>query len=77
MTEECTVVLQRVYLFLDGEILSEEERTEIRLHIEKCAPCYRRFGLERKVTFIVSRAGEAASCPAALRSKILGFLNND
>lgn len=76
MKDECTLVLERIYLFLDGEILSEEERTEIRLHIEKCVPCYQRFGLERKMTFIVSRLGETAHCPEALRSRILGFLSN-
>ena len=40
MKERCKETLQRVYLFLDGEMLSESERLEIEVHLEECPPCF-------------------------------------
>ncbi len=74
MKEECRVILERVYLFLDGEILSEEERIRVQCHIEECVPCFERVGLEREVHSLVSRVSAAHTCPGALKSRILRLL---
>ena len=35
---DCTEAVHELYRYLDGE-LTEERRTEIRIHLEWCGPC--------------------------------------
>ncbi len=77
MKELCRVTLERAYLFLDGELLSEEERREIQDHLEYCRPCYERFGLEREVTLLLSRLRGCSRCPQTLKSRILILLQEE
>lgn len=74
MKEYCRTTLELIYLYNDGEILSESERREIRVHLEECGPCYERFGLQRRVTVIVSRQRRHSSCPQELRARITQIL---
>jgi mycothiol system anti-sigma-R factor len=74
MKPECRESLERAYLFLDGELLSEQERALIELHLEACGPCYERYGLERDIAKLVSRLRGAQRCPADLRSRIQALL---
>jgi len=37
-TVDCTEAVHELYRYLDGE-LTEERRTEIRVHLEWCGPC--------------------------------------
>jgi mycothiol system anti-sigma-R factor len=74
MKEYCQTTLELLYLYIDGEVLSESQRREIRVHLEECGPCYERFGLQRKVTVIVSRQRRHSSCPQELRARISQIL---
>ena len=74
MKETCREYLQRAYLFLDGEILSESERTEIRVHLEECSPCLERYGLEEELVTIIARLRHASPCPDRLKSRITSLL---
>ncbi|MFN2388524.1 MAG: mycothiol system anti-sigma-R factor [Actinomycetota bacterium] len=74
MKERCTEVLERAYLFLDGEGLSEDERVEIETHLEECAPCLERYGLEREVTHLLARLKSSSPCPDRVKSRILSLL---
>ncbi|HEX2235777.1 MAG TPA: zf-HC2 domain-containing protein [Actinomycetota bacterium] len=74
MKEECQRALERVYLFLDGELLSSEERVEIRAHLEACRPCFERYGLEEVVTGLVARLRHAHRCPEHVRVRITSLL---
>lgn len=74
MKESCRETLQRAYLFLDGEILSEPERTEIQVHLKECSPCLERYGLEEELFAVIARLRYASPCPAALKSRIAGLL---
>ena len=76
MKEDCRVVLRQAYLYLDGEILSEAERTEIRLHLEECRPCLERYGLEREVTTLVSGLRGKHSCPERVKARIEDLLES-
>lgn len=67
---DCREVLDRAQLFMDGEVLEESERLEIREHLEACGPCFQRYGLEREVRIIISRLKGCAPCPRELRQKI-------
>lgn len=70
MKEKCRHTLEQAYLFLDGEVLSSEQRLEIQVHLEECAPCYERYGLDREVTVIIQRLRGSDRCPQELRDKI-------
>jgi mycothiol system anti-sigma-R factor len=75
MKERCRETLERAYLFLDGELLSVTERHEIRQHLEDCAPCLERVGLEDELHKIVSRLKGSQQCPDSLRVKIHSLLD--
>ena len=75
MKERCREVLQRAYLFLDGEVLSEEERTQITVHLDECAPCLENYGLEREFVFVTARLKGKTACPDQLKSKIQNLLD--
>jgi mycothiol system anti-sigma-R factor len=73
--EECREVLQRTYLFLDGELLSASQRLEIQGHLEECAPCLERFGLEEEFHSLLAKVKSRHVCPDALRQRILSLLD--
>lgn len=70
MKHECEEALERAYLYLDGEVLSEDERVEIRVHLEECGPCFQRVGLEREITTVVARLRGSHECPQTLKARI-------
>jgi mycothiol system anti-sigma-R factor len=75
MKERCRETLERVYLFLDGEVLSETERYEIKVHLEECPPCYEQYGVEREIQQkIISRLRGTTPCPDHLKSRIANLL---
>ncbi len=74
MKEDCRVTLERAYLFLDGEILSESERIEIKGHLEACRPCFERYGLEAEVTALLNRLKGHEDCPRRLKDRIEGLI---
>jgi mycothiol system anti-sigma-R factor len=75
MKERCRETLERAYLFLDGEVLSEAERHEMKRHLEDCGPCYERFGVEEDISAIVARLKGCQPCPEGLRARISGLLD--
>ena len=76
MKEECRHTLERAYLFLDGEILNDGERLEIKVHFEQCRPCLERYGLEGEVVAVLARLQGCNPCPDTLRSRIRNLLEN-
>lgn len=75
MKEVCREHLQRAYLFLDGEILSETERSEIQIHLEECSPCLERYGLEEELVSVIARLRHASPCPDRLKTRIASLLD--
>ena len=75
MKERCKEVLEQAYVFLDGEVLSESERTQIQVHLDECAPCLEQYGLEREFVFVTARLRGKTECPEKLRSRIQNLLN--
>lgn len=74
MKDLCRETLARAYLFLDGEVLSETERTEIRVHLEECSPCLERYGLEKDLVSLIARLRTATTCPDGLKTRIANLL---
>ena len=75
MKERCREVLERAFLFLDGEVLSEEERVQIQVHLEECAPCLDQYGIEREFVFVTARLKGKTECPQKLKVKIQTLLD--
>jgi len=67
---DCSYALQRVLLYLDGEI-GPGDAAEARQHIAECTPCLRQYGLEEEVKRLVHRSCRHEAVPAGLRSKIM------
>ncbi|MCW2501603.1 MAG: rsrA [Frankiales bacterium] len=65
----CSEVLEKVYLYLDGEADSHD-REHIRIHLDECAPCLRKYGLEQAVKALVARSC-AETAPVDLRDRVL------
>lgn len=74
MKELCRETLQRAYLFMDGEVLSATERHEIQVHLQECAPCLARYGLEEEVLILMGRLKGATPCPDVLKERITSLL---
>ncbi len=65
----CSEVLEKVYLYLDGEAV-EDDHDHIRIHLDECAPCLRKFGLEQAVKALVARSC-AEQAPSELRERVM------
>ena len=66
----CSEVLEAVYLYLDGE-LDDEMRHKVRHHLDECAPCLRRYGLDQAVKALVARCCGRETAPIDLRERVL------
>jgi mycothiol system anti-sigma-R factor len=65
----CSEVLEKVYLYLDGEA-DDNDHDHIRIHLDECAPCLRQYGLEQAVKALVARSC-AEAAPVDLRERVL------
>ena len=74
MKHDCRETLQKAYLFLDNEGLSDAERLEISSHLEACRPCLERYGLESEVTALVARLKGAEPCPERVKARIQNLI---
>jgi mycothiol system anti-sigma-R factor len=72
---DCRTVLERLYLYLDGE-LPDAGCAEIEQHLERCVACLGLVGFERELKQIVGRKCAQKDVPdglmARLREKIRG-----
>jgi len=67
---DCSEVIEKVYLYLDGEI-DDETRHIVRVHLDECAPCLRKFGLEQDVKALVARTCGGDVAPDGLRQRLV------
>lgn len=74
MKQKCLEVLEQVYLFLDGEGLTEVQRIEIEAHLDDCGPCFEQFGFYEASLQITTRLRGQTPCPDGLKSKIARLL---
>jgi len=69
---DCAEVLDRIYVFLDHEMRDEAiSYDKIDEHLDECAPCLRKYDLERAVRAIVARSCGCDHAPDELRAKVL------
>jgi mycothiol system anti-sigma-R factor len=67
---DCAEVIEQVYLYLDGEI-DDSTRAKVREHLDECAPCLRKFGLEQDVKALVARCCGNDVAPDGLRDRLV------
>ena len=67
---DCRVVLEKVYLYLDGE-MADHDVHHIREHLDECAPCLREFGIEQEVKALVARSCGCDRAPDGARERLL------
>jgi mycothiol system anti-sigma-R factor len=65
----CSEVLEKVYLYLDGEVENVDQE-HIRVHLDECSPCLRKYGLEQAVKALVARSC-AEQAPMDLRQRVM------
>jgi len=65
----CEEVLEKVYLYLDAEA-EQHDHEHIRIHLDECAPCLRKYGLEQAVMKLVARSCKEQA-PPDLRERVL------
>jgi mycothiol system anti-sigma-R factor len=65
----CSEVLEKVYLYLDGEA-DDHDHDHIRIHLDECSPCLRKYGLEQAVKALVARSC-AEQAPSELRERVM------
>ncbi|MHB2022504.1 MAG: mycothiol system anti-sigma-R factor [Mycobacteriales bacterium] len=70
---DCAEVIEAVYLYLDGEC-DETAHRKIRLHLDECAPCLRKYGVEQDVKALVARCCADDVPPDGLRDRVLAKL---
>jgi mycothiol system anti-sigma-R factor len=56
-------------LFIDGEC-NEARRVLIKQHLDECAPCLRKYGIEDEVKALVHRCCGNDRAPDSLRERI-------
>ena len=66
---DCATALANMFFFLDHE-LAKADQDEIQRHLEDCAPCLRKYDLERTVKTLVARSCTERA-PEALRERVL------
>ena len=66
---DCAEVIEKVYLYLDGEI-DDDTRHKLREHLDECAPCLRKYGVEQDVKALVARCCGSDVAPEGLRERL-------
>lgn len=66
--DDCQDTLRELYEFLDGE-LTDEDRDNIRNHLDDCSPCLASFDFEAELRMVV-RNRCVDEVPDALRRRI-------
>ena len=67
---DCLKALDRLYEYLDGE-LTPVRAEEVRLHLERCAPCLAASDFEQAYLRFLEARSWAQKAPERLRRKIL------
>jgi len=67
---DCVEILGLVYEYIDDE-LPRTDCAKVRQHLDECAPCLSKYGLEEAVKLLVQRSCGYDDVPRDLRAKVL------
>lgn len=66
----CTEILDHLYEYIDNE-MPTKDCADIKQHLDECAPCLEKYGLEQAVKALVHRSCGCDEVPGDLRRKVL------
>lgn len=72
---ECREILAEIWTYLDGE-QTRHTRAVIAQHLDDCAPCLRKYGIEKDVKALVARCCGQEDTPLDLRDRVLVALRS-
>ena len=72
---DCREVIERVYLYLDGE-MADEECVDIRQHLDECSPCLRQYGVDQDIKALIARKCGCDTAPSELKVRVLARLQS-
>ena len=67
---DCQEVLAAVYTFLDDEA-DDATCAKVRQHLDECAPCLARFGVEQRLKELIHRSCGCDPVPDELRVRVV------
>lgn len=67
---DCKEVVKKMYLYLDREILTEEERKELEEHLRLCRKCCQRYEFEQQLWSFIRKNSLEDSIPETLLTRI-------
>lgn len=70
---DCAQALVHLHDYLKRE-LTPELMDEIRVHLDRCRPCFEHARFEESFLVMLERRGTRETCPAKLRARILALL---
>ncbi len=71
---DCKEAVEKLYLYLDGEMLTEEERRSLEEHLGLCRACCQRYEFEKFLWDLVRQNGQRESVPQTLIMRIENVL---
>ena len=72
---DCSEAIHEIYHYLDGE-LTEEKRTIIALHLERCPPCAAPFDFYAELRILIAQKCRD-DVPAELRLRIARAIGHE
>ena len=72
---DCSEVLERIYVFIDGEATSADYAW-IREHLDECGPCLQQHGIDVKVKTLVARSCGCDPVPDDVRERMIGRITS-
>ena len=73
---DCKEAVEKLYLYLDGEILTPQERKEIEEHLRVCRKCCEKFEFEKNLWTTIKYECLDTPVPSSLISKVLAVINS-
>jgi len=71
---DCREAVEKLYFYLDGEMLTEEERRALEKHLSLCRACCRRYEFEKFLWDLVRQSGQRESIPQTFIMRIESVL---
>ena len=66
---DCALVIAEVWTLLDGEV-TEETRTRLQLHLDRCPACLAHYGLEKQIKDLIATKCRGEKAPAHLVERV-------
>jgi len=73
---DCKEAVEKLYLYLDGEMLTPQERKDFEEHIKTCRKCCEKFEFEKNLWNLIKSKCIDTPVPATLITKVITVINS-